>query len=270
MSVHVSPVFIWALTDVQLNTNACRFIYADHSSSPLKISRKMLVRVLSYYQVMPGYLEFLLVFDIRTYSGEMRFSGFRSELMLASGDNLAIKCLGRSGRQFQLCYNLKSVKIEKGQLMPSDGKWYIRQGAFYHQFDVENGNSLWIITRAGLDIKQRVESMTGKTGRSEDRKYQNLPECLRSSLAMHLLLCHWSFENWRTYFQWLEDKVEEEVIDFFVVAVTQTPNSSVIDLRGRSRSSRSRWASTEILNLPSTESADLWRADHRSNHGTKR
>ena len=124
--------------------------------------------------------------------------------------------------------------------MPSDDKWYIRQGAFYHQFDVENGNSLWIITRAGLDIKQRVESMTGKTGRSEDRKYQNLSECLRSSLAMHLLLCHWSFENWRTYFQWLEDKVEEEVIDLFVVAVTQIPNSAVIDLWGRSWSSRSR------------------------------
>jgi hypothetical protein len=227
--------------DILLNTNVCRFIYADHSLSPLKITRKMLVRVLSYYQVMPSYLEFLLVFGIHKHSREKRFSGFRSDLMLSNGQNLAITSLGRSGRQLQLCYNLKTVAkwTEEGRLMPSDNKWSIRQGAFYHQFDIENGNSLWIITRAGLDIKQRVESMTGKNGRSEDREYQNLPQCLRSSLAVHLLLCHWSFENWRTYFQWLEDTVEREVIKFFMV-VAPSANRSVLDLRRRTWSSRSR------------------------------
>ena len=73
------------------------------------------------------------------------------------------------------------------------------------------GNSLWIITRASLDIKQRIESLTGKTGRSEEREFQTPEQCLKSSLAVHLLLCHWSSENWRTYFQWLEDTVENEV-----------------------------------------------------------
>ena len=188
------------------------FLYGDHSLAPLKITRKMLVRILSYYQVMPSYLEFLLVFGIHRHSREKRFSAFRSECLLG-GQNPTLDVLGRSGKQFQLCYNLKAVArwTDPGQLVPTDSHWSIRQGAVHHQFDVCKGNSLWIITRAGLDIKQRIESLTGKTGRSEDREFQTPEQCFKSSLAVHLLLCHWSSENWRTYFQWLEDTVENEV-----------------------------------------------------------
>ena len=188
------------------------FLYGDHSLAPLKITRKMLVRILSYYQVMPSYLEFLLVFGIHRHSREKRFSSFRSECLLG-GQNPTLDALGRSGKQFQLCYNLKAVArwTDPGQLVPTNSHWSIRQGAIHHQFDVYKGTSLWIITRAGLDIKQRIESLTGRTGRSEDREFQTLEQCLKSSLAVHLLLCHWSSENWRTYFQWLEDTVENEV-----------------------------------------------------------
>ena len=201
----------------------------------------MLVRILSYYQVLPSYLEFLLVFGIHKHFREQRFSGFRSELMFPGGQNSAIASLGRSGQQLQLCYNLKTVGKwrDEGRLMPSDENWSFRQGAFYHQFDIKNGNSLWIITRAGLDIKQRVESMTGKTGRSEDREFRNLAQCLRSSLAVHSLLCHWSAENWRMYFQWCEDTVEREVVKGFMV-VARSADSLALDLWSRTWSSRSR------------------------------
>ena len=70
---------------------------------------------------------------------------------------------------------------------------------------------MWIVTRAGLDIKERIESMTGKEGRIEDREFQTLEQCFRSSLAVHLLVCYWSSENWRTYLQSLEDMVDNEV-----------------------------------------------------------
>ena len=194
----------------------CSFLYSDHSLAPLKITRKMLVRIMSYYQVMPSYLEFLLLFGTHRHSREKRFSAFRSECLLGV-QNPELNILGRNGEQFQLCYNLKAVArwTETGQLIPTDSHWSIRQGTVHHQFDVWKGNSLWIITRAGLDIKQRVESMTGKSGRSEDREFQTPKQCLKSSLAVHLLLCHWSSENWRTYFQWLEDTVESEVSGTF-------------------------------------------------------
>ena len=119
----------------------CSFLYGDHSISPLLISRKMLVRILSYYQVMPGYLDFLQVFGVHKHSREKRFSGFREQTQLLPGGSLRIDSLGRSGCQFQLCYNLKTVArwTEPGQLMPSEDHWSIRQGAFHHQFDLEKG-----------------------------------------------------------------------------------------------------------------------------------
>lgn len=188
------------------------FLYGDHSIAPLRITRKMLVRLLSYYQVMPSYLEFLLLFGIHRHSREKRFSAFRSEILLG-GQNLSLDVLGRRGCHFELCYNLKTVArwTENGQLVPTDGHWSIRQGAFYHKFDIWKGKAVWIITRAGLDIKERIESLTGKIGRSEDRGFQTPAQCLKSSLAVHLLLCHWSQENWRMYFQYLEDMVETQV-----------------------------------------------------------
>ena len=155
---------------------------------------------------MPSYLEFLLLFGRHRHSRERRFSAFRSEVLL-DGRNLNLELLGRHGNHFELCYNLKTVAR-----WTTDGdQWSIRQGAFYHKFDVRQGNAVWLITRAGLDIKERIESLTGKTGRPEDREFQTPAQCLKSSLAVHLLLCQWSAINWRTYFQYLEDLVETQV-----------------------------------------------------------
>lgn len=246
------------------------FLYGDHSISPLKITREMLVRILSYYQVMPSYLDFLFVFGLHKHSREKRFSGFRGDLKLAKGQNLPIQSLGRSGRQFQLCYNLKTVAkwTETGQLNPSLYHWTIRQGAFYHQFDVDNGTSLWLITRSGLDIKQRIETMTGPDGQSDDRQFQSPKQCLESSLSVHLLLCHWSSENWRAYLQWLEDTVENEVRKCLFNPRLEA-YISVLDLRRGSWPSRPWSASTESFVLPSTESPDPWRRNQRSHYGAK-
>ena len=173
----------------------------------------MLVRILSYYQVMPSYLDFLFVFGIHIHSREARFSSFRGQFLPRGVQNLTANSARESGHQIQLCYNLKAVakQVEPGCLGPVDPDWTVRQGSFHHQFDTENGTALWIVTRAGQDIKQRIEDMTGIHGRNEDREFQTPEQCLGSSLAVHLLLCHWSCENWRAYFQWLEDTVDNEV-----------------------------------------------------------
>ncbi|KAJ9656960.1 hypothetical protein H2201_008363 [Coniosporium apollinis] len=89
--------------------------------------------------------------------------------------------------------------------------WSIRQAAFHHQFDVEEGTTLWISTKGGLDdLKERVESLTGPNGRLEDRSFGTTAECFRSSLAVHLMYCHWSTEGWRWYIEFLEDAIETE------------------------------------------------------------
>ena len=162
---------------------------------------------------MPNYLDFLFMFGSHSHSREKRFSRFRADPTFGSPIS-SIDELGRSGRYYQFCYNLKAVsrQTKSGQLAPTDCQWSIRQGAVYHKFDVCNGSSVWILTRAGQDIKQRIESMTGKDGRNEDRGFQTPEQCLKSSLAVHLLLSYWSSENWRAYLQWLEDTVANEVI----------------------------------------------------------
>lgn len=173
----------------------------------------MLVRVLTYHQVMPGYLHFLSAFGQQTRPHSARFSGFREHTALATPlPGQAIHDLGRSGRQLQLCYNLKSVSCTStADTAKREKVWSIRQVALCHQFDIAEGTTLWILTKGAIDLKDRIKEMTGRNGRTEDRTFGTPPECFQSSLAVHLLLTHWATEEWRWYIEWLEDVIDEEV-----------------------------------------------------------
>lgn len=164
---------------------------------------------------MPCYLDYVSVFGSHEFARDLRFSGFRDQILLdrfAAG--LPIPSLGRSGRQFQLCYNLKAVaRISDSQTATGRNQWSIRQAAFHHQFDVEEGTTLWIVTKGNLDIKERIQSLTGEKGREEDRAFATPDQCFRSSLPVHLLYCHWSTEEWRWYIQSLEDEIDLNVRD---------------------------------------------------------
>ena len=167
----------------------------------------MFLRILTYHQVIPSYLDFIAVFGSQSEPQDLRFSGFREQVSLTTPPRAPeIRSLGRSGRQYQLCYNLKGVgkSIDKKS-------WSIRQVAFHLQFDVEEGTTLWITTKGDLELKQRVEDMTGPQGRPEDGTFDTPAQCFRSSLAVHLLQFNWSTEWWRWYIQWLEEVLEEEV-----------------------------------------------------------
>ncbi|OCT51222.1 hypothetical protein CLCR_08291 [Cladophialophora carrionii] len=192
----------------------CRFIFfwAKHSRAPLKLTRRMLMRIMSYHQVMPRYLEFLFLFGQRAIPHDLRYSGFREQTSLelpAPGQNLPE--LRRSGKHYQICYNLKSV----GCSSPPDialmhQQWSIRHAAIYHQFDVEFGTTLWIVTKGDLSLKEDVQDVTGPNGRPEDRSFGSPQEAFRASLPIHALFAHWATNDWRWYMQWLEDSVDKE------------------------------------------------------------
>ncbi|KAI9767403.1 MAG: hypothetical protein M1839_004507 [Geoglossum umbratile] len=193
----------------------CRFIFisAGHSRNPLKTTHEMLLRILTFHQVMPEYLDFVSVFGSQSKPRDLRFSGFRERILLSQppSQELRIPSLGRSGREYQLCYNLKGVTdLTPKATSAKDKQWTLRQAAFHHQFDVEKGTSLWIVTKGDLEIKERVQEMTDENGRKEDRSYGAPPACFKSSLSVHLLHSYWSTENWRWYIQWLEDVIEQE------------------------------------------------------------
>lgn len=174
----------------------------------------MAARILTYHQVMPAYLDFMLIFGAQEESRDLRFSGFREQTLLRDPPaGVVADELGRSGRQFQLCYNLAGVtnsKLHVGAELKYD-QWSIRQAAIHHQFDVVHGTTLWIVTKGRKDLQQLFKELTGKDGRSEDKTFGSVYECLRSSFAAHLLFCNWATHDWRWYISWLERIFETEV-----------------------------------------------------------
>ena len=61
------------------------------------------------------YLKFLFAFGQQTDPVDLPFSGFRANVSPATVSvpvGADLKALGRSGKQLQLCYNLKTIEIK--------------------------------------------------------------------------------------------------------------------------------------------------------------
>lgn len=168
----------------------------------------MLVFILTYHQVMPAFLDFMFSFGRQQYAQDFHFSGFHYESHLNAAErSLKIARLGRSGQEFHLCYNLKSV--ERYPNAPH-WPWSIRQMAVYHSFDVETGRTFWIVIKANQVMKDRITSATKDgTTRSDLSSFDNTVHAFASSLAAQLLLCIWCAENWRWYINFLEETLRE-------------------------------------------------------------
>ena len=169
--------------------------------------------ILTWHQVMPAYLDFMYVFGEQTDQPDLRFNGFREQTNLGPQfQRLAIQSLGRSGCQFQICYNLKNVELKtKDDDNFVHDEWSIRQAAIHHQFDIVEGTTLWLVIKGSLDLHQRFKELTGKDARPEDKSFKTPEESFRASLSAHLLWCYWSTDDWRSYLRWLETAIQEEV-----------------------------------------------------------
>src|SRR5262249_43909072 len=121
----------------------------------------MLARILSFHQVMPEYLDFMTSFGLQSSARDVRFSGFRRQVNLKQPPAaLVVDSLGRSGRQYQLAYNLKGVTLKGVDVDDvQKSEWSIRNAAFYHQFDVGTGRAVWIVTKGGADIYDRYKEL---------------------------------------------------------------------------------------------------------------
>jgi hypothetical protein len=150
LSIYVSDVLRFStLWDNLLIVRSQSFLGLDRERAPLKITQRMLCRILTYHQVAPDYLNFLYIFGKQSRAQDLRYSGFRSHASLTvARPGMAIPDLGRSGSCFELCYNLKTVVCKNPSADHLQRTWAIRQGAVYHQFDVLNGKALWLMTTA--------------------------------------------------------------------------------------------------------------------------
>lgn len=171
---------------------------------------------------MPAYLDLLSAFGESSDEGHkeigargLRMTSFQTRnATCRKVQSLASN--GRSGRAYEMCYNLKVAARTDDS---GNREWSVRQAAFYHQFDVEHGAALWISTKARLvDIKTAIERLTGPQGLPEDKRYSSVEDAFRSSLAVHIVYCHWALGDWRHYVQHLDDKIEDIVSVHAVVA----------------------------------------------------
>ncbi|KAE8445815.1 hypothetical protein EG329_012873 [Mollisiaceae sp. DMI_Dod_QoI] len=115
---------------VQQKDPKCRvvYIYGTNSRVRLRITRSMLLELLTFHQVMPEYLDFISIFGLPSEAQDLRFSSFREQknLKLQHG-SAGIVNLGRSGRRYQLCYILRGVTSVSGYPDPisHENQWLI-------------------------------------------------------------------------------------------------------------------------------------------------
>jgi hypothetical protein len=167
---------------------------------------------------MPVYLDFMLIFGAQISAKDPHFFGFRERIRFESPPiHHTVLDLGRSGKMFQLCFNLKGVGLfeNKSSEEAELNDWSIRTVSIYHRFDVESGATLWIVTKGGRDLWHRYEQLTGSDGPQEARCFSDPMSCFRASLTVQLMFCHWSTEDWRWYVSWLEDKLDYGVSPVF-------------------------------------------------------
>lgn len=203
----------------------CRFVFvhAPHSRASLKVTRDMLTLVFTYHQVLPQFLDFLFPFGNQQYAQGFHFSGFKYENRFSDVDSgLKIPDLGWSGRNFQFCYNLKSIERSRGQ---PEWPWSIRQSALYHSFDVENGRTNWIVIKGDQLLKKRIKLATGSRGLPETSCFDTVDRAFASSLAVHIIMCEWSGENWRWFINFLEEALQTTTRPTLSAMVDPFPSS---------------------------------------------
>lgn len=199
------------------------FIDAPHSRDVLRISREMLMYILTYYQVMPGFLDFIFPFGLQENAQDFHFSAFREEThLLPAEKSLAIKEIGRSGRNISMCFNLKGVERSDAQSWP----WSMRQTSAYHSFDIETGKALWIFVKGNEVIEERVQSATSSDRLSRKGPMETPGRVFSSTFDTHLILCEWSVENWRWYINYLEAVLQDMTSRSLAIRIGKNPKSA--------------------------------------------
>ena len=165
----------------------------------------MLMTTFTYHQVMAAFIDFLFSFGKRDPPRDFHFSGMYDETHLSDDHrSLSLPDLGRSGTDFKMCYNLKSVESSSSQ---KDFPWSVRQLAVYHSFDVLTGKSFWTIIKGNELIKRRIKAATDPTSHPD----LDLSSALQSfivTLTVQLIIFDWCREQWRWYISYFEELQE--------------------------------------------------------------
>lgn len=205
----------------------------------------MLSTIMTYHQINPTFLDFLFSFGKQDHGNaqDFHYSGFRHETRLTPvRKGLNIPSLNRSGRTIQLSYSLRSVERS------SPTEWSIRALAAHHTFDVDHGQSTWIILKGNEFMKKKLMSETTSREPNAPARFETVGAAFASALSTHQILCNWAGENWRWYINDMESEVQkitQKTLSLQVLAPQPPPTL-------KSRFSRAETGELVLNELPSS------------------
>ncbi|CAN8104214.1 unnamed protein product [Discula destructiva] len=232
------------------------FLQSKTSRDSLGCTREQLSLLLTYYQVMPSFLDLVLTFESR--ARPLNRAMFRHEDYLAEdAEHFALPELGRSGMIMQHAFNLLS--IERNERAGTAGDYFQRQVAMYHSFDVQNGRSLWIVLKGNSLIARRFLASAG-THRHLKAKAINSPETsFIAALHIHLMMMDWCVEDWADYIDHLENLLENMSSDARMAHVDEATET-----RGLAQTYGSRRTSTMRSQAAASRQGTFERPESRS------
>ncbi|KAK1701204.1 hypothetical protein BDP55DRAFT_640792 [Colletotrichum godetiae] len=203
------------------------FVGAENSRSPLSCSIDMFKLVCAYHQVNTSFLEPVHAFGRQSEPLDLCLAQFKgSDTLDCPTEGFPeLPRLGRSGREIQLSYLLRSVESSESGNGVWD--WQIRQVANYHSFDVETGRTFWFTIKADDTFEDRIKKTSPllRIPAKTETIDGDVSLYLQASLATHLVYLSWCDENWRQFINETEAGIR--------TIVTPASKAIVDDLIGR-------------------------------------
>jgi Mg2+ and Co2+ transporter CorA len=141
---------------------------------------------------------------------ELRYNAFRTRTTFINPEpGNIIPDLNRSGRQHEICYNLKAVTPKdamKNQTIKN--RWKIRQAAVYHRIDLGTGSTLWIIADPREAVKRVIGEILPEGSIPRGFQFDSFSGSFCSSLDTHLTLAQWASDEWRWHLHSLEETID--------------------------------------------------------------
>jgi len=163
--------------------------------------------LLTYYQVMPAFLDFVFPFGNTADARDFFYGGFKHETRLTERERgLRVDQIGRSGIRLQMAYSMWAPAETHAF---ENWKWSVQPISIYHSFDLETGRMLWILIKGDPKAKDQVAAAIKSLHHPQLRELSSPDDCFATSLATHELLLDWACGNWIWYINFLEENVQE-------------------------------------------------------------
>jgi hypothetical protein len=182
----------------------------------------MLKMVLSYYEVMPEYLDSLITcFGSSKPPHHLSYSGYNTFRAVMLGitnsethSSRAERNLQSRGPEYQLTYTLKYVRRRGSR--PGEPEIIhhlgsaISQVVIHHRVDLQTGQMTWILASSspGLgEVKDLVETLYHHPA----MVFDSTADGFQSSFFIQIIICHSALDDWALYLTWLEIEIEQQV-----------------------------------------------------------